>query len=292
MHAMCTNVVVFLLIWAVSVAGCVSAPAKNNAFQRAKEVPGPVPGAVPVLLPELVEEKQTVSLKGQLKPVETFKPIGKRAAASPARAIDQANKTAAHQPSGGKFINAITVYDYMPGILYQLYCSPAHITDIMLQPGEELTTDPGAGDTVRWMVGSTQSGQGQSKRTHVLIKPVEPGLHTNIVITTTRHVYHLEAQSYKTTYMAAVSWNYPHEDFKIMSRRIAEHNEKAKSVIGGVDMARLNFGYRLKGRAKWRPVRVFDDGQKTYIEFPGEVARGAMAFAFSLSRIHPLESAA
>jgi hypothetical protein len=44
MHAMCTNVVVFLLICAVSVTGCVSAPVKKDAFQRAKEVAGPVPG--------------------------------------------------------------------------------------------------------------------------------------------------------------------------------------------------------------------------------------------------------
>ena len=219
-----------------------------------------------MLLPELAGEKQTVSVNSQLKPVEAFKPLEKNEAPRPATAIEHANKAAAYKPSDAKFINAITVYDYMPGILYQLYCSPAHITDIMLQPGEALTTDPGAGDTVRWMVGSTQSGEGALKRVHVLIKPVEAGLHTNIVITTTRHVYHLEAQSYKKTYMAAVSWNYPHEDFKVMSRRIAEQNEKAKSVIGGVDIARLNFSYRLKGKAKWRPVRVFDDGKKTYIK--------------------------
>jgi type IV secretion system protein VirB9 len=36
----------------------------------------------------------------------------------------------------------------------------------------------------------------------------------------------------------------------------------------------LNFAYRIEGRAPWRPVRVYDDGRQTFIEFPDAVARG------------------
>ncbi|HCX11204.1 MAG TPA: P-type conjugative transfer protein TrbG, partial [Hyphomonas sp.] len=55
--------------------------------------------------------------------------------------------------------NAIQVYPYTVGALYQVYCAPEQVTDIVLQPGEELVS-VSAGDTVRWVLGDTVSGTG------------------------------------------------------------------------------------------------------------------------------------
>ena len=56
-------------------------------------------------------------------------------------------------------MNAIQVYPYTEGALYRLYASPGQVSDIALQPGEELVS-VSAGDTVRWVVGDTVSGSG------------------------------------------------------------------------------------------------------------------------------------
>ncbi|WP_334163735.1 TrbG/VirB9 family P-type conjugative transfer protein, partial [Phenylobacterium sp.] len=38
----------------------------------------------------------------------------------------------------------------------------------------------------------------------------------------------------------------------------------------------LRFGWRIEGRAPFRPLRVFDDGRRTYVDFPPAVARGGL----------------
>ena len=53
--------------------------------------------------------------------------------------------------------------------------APARFPDIALQPGEELVS-VSAGDTVRWVVGDTISGSGNTARAHVLVKPISSGI--------------------------------------------------------------------------------------------------------------------
>ena len=61
------------------------------------------------------------------------------------------------QPDGTGFLNAIQVYPFTEGALYQIYAKPGQVTDIALQEGEQLVgSGPVAsGDTVRWMIGDT-----------------------------------------------------------------------------------------------------------------------------------------
>ena len=114
------------------------------------------------------------------------------------------------QPTRAGYINAIQVYPFSDGALYQVYAAPGEITDIALEPGEQLV-GPGpvaAGDTVRWIIGDTESGTGAGKRVHILVKPTRPDLVTNLIINTDRRTYHLELRSDDKTYMASVSWAY------------------------------------------------------------------------------------
>ena len=68
-----------------------------------------------------------------------------------------------------------------------------------------------AGDTVRWIIGDTESGTGEAKQVHILVKPTRPDLQTNLVINTDRRTYHLELRATAATYMASVSWSYPQD---------------------------------------------------------------------------------
>ena len=156
------------------------------------------------------------------------------------------------------------------GALYQVYAAPGQVTDVALQEGEQLVgSGPvAAGDTVRWIIGDTESGTGPTKRIHILVKPTRPELVSNLVINTDRRTYLLELRSAEKTYMASVSWQYP-EDQLIALRRQNASAEAATPIVTGVDISRLRFRYAIEGdNPPWRPVSAFDDGSKVYIEMP------------------------
>jgi type IV secretion system protein VirB9 len=196
-----------------------------------------------------------------------------RDAAPPTAQVAAANQAALREPSSAGYLGAVQVYPYSEGTLYRLYAAPERVTDIALQPGETVTS-VAAGDTVRWTVGDTTSGSGEGKRTHILIKPFSAGLGTNLIITTDRRVYHLELASRPTGAMAALSWRYPQDEL-IALRRSQEEAAAARPIASGLAVERLNFNYEISGdKPAWRPVRAFDDGQQTFIEFAPSIAVG------------------
>jgi type IV secretion system protein VirB9 len=124
----------------------------------------------------------------------------------------------------------------------------------------------------------------------VLVKPITPGLHTNLVLTTTRRTYLLELHSYQRTYMAAVSWHYPHETLATTTQQAQQTQRQAEQVIAPqVRLQDLSFAYDIastQGEPRWKPVRVFDDGRKTYIQFPAHLATSEAPALFILSARH------
>jgi len=239
-----------------------AAPAKLTV-----EPPAPV---------KIVELPKPLPLPGQLKPIDSGKPTPE--AADPAVRVNQANAAARIQPVRNGFINAVQVYPFSGGALYQVYTAPGQITDIALQEGEQFVgSGPvAAGDTVRWIIGDTESGAGATKKVHILVKPTRPELLTNLVINTDRRTYLLELRSTEKTNMASVSWQYP-EDQLIALRRQNQEADAAAPIATGVDLASINFRYAIQGdNPAWRPLRAFDDGKKVYIEFPSGIAQGEM----------------
>lgn len=235
-----------------------------------------------VLTPEPPKPVQVVELPEPLPLPGQLKPIPYRHAspepADPHERVERANSVARIQPTRAGYLNAIQVYPFSEGALYQLYAAPGEITDMALQPGEKLVgAGPvAAGDTVRWIIGDTESGAGASKRIHILLKPTRPDLTTNLVVNTDRRTYHLELRSDERTYMASVSWDYP-QDQIVALRGQDRDADLAASVVTGVDLDALNFRYRVEGdEAPWRPLRAFDDGRQVFIEFPTGIAQGEM----------------
>lgn len=199
----------------------------------------------------------------------------------PWKVIDRANKVSAQNPDVDGYFNAIMTYDYTPGYLYQVYTAPLRLTDIQLQPGEKIVGTPAAGDTVRWVVGVGRSMQDGKEQQHIYVKPTRPGLQTTLVVTTNKRTYHIELHSYRETYMVSVAWNYPHE--ALQEQLTATRTTTAAQV----DIESLNFSYRVRvrqgGRPSWLPVKVFDDGEKTFIQFPDAMLRREAPALFVLS---------
>ena len=264
------------LLASVSLAACSTAwkpPAisyDNTPRQAVLQADPPKPV-------QIVELPKPLPLPGQLKPL----PRANTAPADPAdphARVEEANGAARVQPTRAGYINAMQVYPFSDGALYQVYAAPGQITDIALAAGEQLVgSGPvAAGDTVRWVIGDTESGTGPTKRMHILVKPTRPDLLTNLVINTDRRTYHLELRSTEKTYMASVSWAYA-QDQLIALRRQNTAADAAAPVATGVDINSLTFRYRIEGdNPAWRPLRAFDDGRQVFIAFPTGIGQGEM----------------
>jgi type IV secretion system protein VirB9 len=221
---------------------------------------------------KIVEVPKPLPLPGQLKPVPEKKERPKDDK-QPKERVAEANARAKIDPVKDGYINAIQVYPYTKGALYQLYAAPNQVTDIALEPAEKLVS-VSAGDTVRWVVGDTTSGEGKSAQVHILVKPISPELETNLVIATDRRTYHLEMRSSEKTYMASVSWTYPAEELIALKKRRAEADVAGTTVADtGLNIEQIKFRYRIEGDAPWKPRQVFDDGAKVYIQFPSGLAQ-------------------
>ena len=272
-----------LLLIAAALAACSPKPPRIAYDEPAVEA---------TLLPEpprpvrVVERPVPLPLPGQLKPLPAPEPAAPRPEPrDPAKRVDQANAAARVEPVADGFINAVQVYPFSAGALYQVYASPGQITDVALQEGESLVgSGPiAAGDTVRWIIGDTESGAGADRRIHVLVKPTRPDVVTNLVINTDRRTYHLELRAMPSAYMASVSWQYP-EDELIALRRANEATEAALPVAREIAIEELRFRYRIAGDTPpWRPLRAFDDGRQVFIEFPRGIGQGEMPPLFVIS---------
>lgn len=171
---------------------------------------------------------------------------------------------------------------YLPTIT----CAPLRACDIELEPGEVPTGKPLAGDSVRWTVSRAESGAGNKKIVHVVIKPTDVGLDTNLIITTDRRTYHLRllAAANEKDYLNRVGFYYPQDiaDEWDMSAKLAEKEgqEKEKLVVSDLPAAsvdKLDFGYSFDAdRDAVKPLRAFNDGTRVFIQMPESVRSGEM----------------
>src|SRR5258708_1083632 len=171
----------FVLLISTALTGCATFKPPQISYDD--EQPA-VLQADPPKPVQVVELPKPLPLPGQLKPLP-----GARSATEPRdprQRIDLANAAARGQPSRAGYVNAVQVFPFAEGALYQVYAAPGQVTDIALQEGEQLVgSGPvAAGDTVRWIIGDTESGPANGKRVHILVKPTRPDVVTNLVITT------------------------------------------------------------------------------------------------------------
>jgi type IV secretion system protein VirB9 len=231
------------------------------------EAPAPV---------QVVAVPQPLALPAQLKPLPGT--VGAKPVPEPADEtlrVSRANAEARVAPTREGYVNAIQVWPYSDGALYQVYAAVGRVTVVALQPGEELVT-VAAGDTVRWIVGDTSSGSGAELRVNVLVKPIRSGLKTNLVITTSRRTYLLELASTEQAWMASVSWDYPRDRMLALQRQ-AQAAQTAAPIDTGLALENIRFRYAISGgNPPWKPQRAFDDGEKVYIQFPPGIAQGEL----------------
>jgi type IV secretion system protein VirB9 len=170
------------------------------------------------------------------------------------------------------------IYSYGAG-LPTIVCAPLRVCMIELQAGERVVGEPHIGDSVRWNISPAMYGTGGQSTAVIILKPQTPGLDTNLLITTDRRAYYLRLISKPEEYVARVAFAYPEDDTRKWQEQLAEQQTLAKLEKHAAEVPpaiiaveKVNFDYTIRGcNEHLRPLRVFDDGAKTYIQMPSEL---------------------
>ncbi len=195
------------------------------------------------------------------------------------RALSIANKWKGHNsigmaPTPGK--NGAVSYMFgaeQPSVV----CAVLQVCDVALQAGEQVNSI-NLGDTARWTIEPAITGSGENEVQHIIIKPMDVGLETSLVVTTNRRTYHLRLRSHRKEYMPQVVFTYPDEEqtqWKVLRKKAAKNRQDKTIAKTGEYLGNLDFAYEIEpnGSISWTPVRVFNDKQKTIIEMPDAMAQ-------------------
>ncbi|NMQ07947.1 P-type conjugative transfer protein TrbG, partial [Candidatus Accumulibacter phosphatis] len=156
-----------------------------------------------------------------------------------------------------------------------IVCAVLQVCDVALQAGEQVNSI-NLGDTARWTVEPAVTGSGAGEVQHLIIKPLDVGLETSMVVTTNRRSYHLKLRSHRSQYMPQVSFTYPEEAMaKWEAIKVREGRDRDDRTLPETReyMGNLSFAYEVSGSAAWKPVRVYNDGRKTVIQMPSTMAQ-------------------
>lgn len=177
--------------------------------------------------------------------------------------------TSSSMQSPSKWTHGTMYYDFDPDFTYEIYCQPYRVTDLQLQPGEQVIEMPFLSESQVWEIGAGVSRVGGVDTQHFFIKPAYSGLETSFIIITDKRIYHLMLKSFKDVYMTQVKWEYPNTmPFKLTSELNNKVSKLSKETFS-VDPTYLSFDYKMTysvfKKPYWIPQRIYDDGKRTYI---------------------------
>jgi type IV secretion system protein VirB9 len=169
-----------------------------------------------------------------------------------------------------------------------MVCAPLRVCALELQAGEHLEGQPQIGDSRRWEITPVLSGAGLEETPLLIVKPIESGLETDLIVPTDRRTYVFRLISDPARFVSRLAFQYPGEDAarwaafqaqqdaaKRDAETVAEQAREKDKRAGVVPMAEnaldnLYFDYKLDGDAAYRPQQVFDDGAHTYLIYPND----------------------
>lgn len=181
-------------------------------------------------------------------------------------------------------LGGLRLLTYAPGRVFEVRTAPLRVTCLTLGPDESVTA-VAAGDTVRWQIAETASGEGPGRRAHVLVKPLSRGLVTNLVLATSRRTYLLRLSSGPAAeFDPAVAWTAdaldPAPPAPPPSPPAPPPAAEATPAFG----APLDAAYRILVRGRrpaWTPTAVLTDGRRTLIAVPEAAGETPGLFAIS-----------
>ena len=260
-------------------------PAKKQDLRTAIP-PLKVPPLVTAVTPAESLKSATPAEKGSAVPLNWSPPHADlNAAGISAAEVSRLWETGVSMPTPGP--NGKVVYIYGQGMPV-LVCAPLRVCAIELEVGEHLQSEPQLGDSRRWEITPVLSGSGLDETPILIVKPIEAGLETDLIVPTDRRTYVIRLVSDPTRFVSRLAFQYPDEDrakwadfearqneAKRNAESIAEErraNDKKDGVLpmGENAVDRLYLDYKMTGDEHLRPDHVFDDGQHTYLIYPND----------------------
>lgn len=173
------------------------------------------------------------------------------------------------------FVNSIAEYDFVDGKIYELITSPSGITDFRLRPGESVAGNPIVGNSADWQFSMGTSVEDGVTIQHIFIRPLKAGLDTSMIILTNERTYYFRLASFENQYMTAVRFRYPSplsDGTFLIEEYVSQNSGSQADYSFDIAKADYDYGMRTRGNPSWKPVTVFSDDIKTYIQLPVNVS--------------------
>lgn len=205
---------------------------------------------------------------------ERFKELGDAAVAE-AKVWQAGGKARPLMSSDGKVVFAYG--QSMP----KLTCSPTRACDIEMEAGEKVKKVI-LGDGVNWHWDGAESIEHGQPVQHVVVQPVDKDLESNAIITTDRRTYHIKlySPSVEGAYLNRIGFYYPEALVSSWADKVKEDATAAAKDDGlkvmkvAVSPEKMAFDYRIEGDADFKPLRVFNDGERVYMAMPDSLRTG------------------
>jgi type IV secretion system protein VirB9 len=159
------------------------------------------------------------------------------------------------QPAGGD--PRLQTVEYRDNQVVTLEVAPGYQLALEFAADERIES-VGLGDSSAWMVSPTKRGD------HLFVKATQPGASTNMTVVTDIRTYAFDLHPLpgpSATMAYTVRFSYP-----ARPGAMTQANEPAAPDVR----------YRVSGDRKLRPSAISDDGIKTYVEWPADVAMPAV----------------
>ncbi len=262
MRTIIIGIIILATVPALAIAGQTEPPVLQKH-------PAPTTTAVPVHLQPVKQPASVSPAQLYLSPKNAF--LG----AKGKTAVKLANAWISRPvlpTTTGK--DGSVVYTYgatMPVVV----CRPLRVCVLQLEQGEKIIDPPRCGDTAEWQINPSKPDDRRPPQ--IYIKPLDSGLTTDLIVTTDRRTYVIALKSRNDKYTPMVSFRYPANEAKLWQAHLAaqerlekekQHNNQIHSGDLTFNAEDLDFDYTISGDAKWRPLRVFNDGEKTYLQMP------------------------
>ncbi|MFV0297396.1 MAG: TrbG/VirB9 family P-type conjugative transfer protein [Hyphomicrobiaceae bacterium] len=153
-------------------------------------------------------------------------------------------------PNPGRSDSRVTYATFQPGQVFRVTTRLKHVTLVEVGESERIES-VSVGDSASFSVEEISS------QNAFIVKPLIAGAVTNATVETNRRFYFLQLQeSSRTTPNYSIKFTVPQSG----------KGKAASEAIPPAQPMRYAYAKQTKG-ASFRPVRVWDDGRKTYFEF-------------------------
>lgn len=177
-------------------------------------------------------------------------------------AVSMSSAHAAQSPQPGPLDRRVTEITYRENDVVRINATYGISTMIIFADDEKFETIA-LGDTESWQVVPTEKGN------ILFVKPVAKQASTNLNVVTNKRIYYFELFDHdraEEKKVFGIRFVFPEDRLNDALRKEAEIRASYPN-ISNVDRANINLDYSFAANEALRPIKVFDDGNKTFFQF-------------------------